>query len=291
MWPKTRHISYSEWWFDPQSDFFNYDIENLELNINGDATKKSWTRNQSWALEHANADYIVTPTEWQKEQLPKLFRDNCHTIFDGIDTNIFKYANRRRESKIRKLTYGTRGMDPMRCFPQFIKELPDLLTHFPDIVVEIAGNDEASYGSGKPKNGKFKSWGSWAKKYLEAKNVSERVKWLGYLEPKMYINWLQSSDCHVYLTHPFVASWSLVEAFCCGLPIITSDIRATREICRYDPLTIYTDHREKGFLKRAFISMADRIKANGEARAMRSRASYRFSRDSALEKWERLWLV
>ena len=182
-------------------------------------------------------------------------------------------------------------MDPMRCFPQFIEELPDLLTQFPDIIVEIAGNDEASYGSGKPKNGKFQSWGSWAKKYLEAKNVSERVKWLGYLEPKMYINWLQSSDCHVYLTHPFVASWSLVEAFCCGLPIITSDIRATREICRYDPLTIYTDHRERGFLKRAFISMADRIKANGEARAMRSRASYRFSRDSALEKWERLWLV
>ena len=291
VWPDTRHISYSEWWFDPQSDFFHYDPDNLELNINSNTIKKSWIRNQSWALEHANADFIVTPTDWQKEQLPKLFRDNCQIIFDGVDTNIFNPSKRIQSSELKKITYGTRGMDPMRCFPQFIMELPELLENYPEIVVEIAGNDEAAYGSGKPKNGKYSSWGSWAKRYLKAKNIDHRVKWVGYLNPIAYINWLQSSDCHIYLTHPFVASWSLVEAFCCGLPIITSDIKATHEICRDDPLTVYADHRERGFLKKALISIANQLSSNPEGGEMRSRAVFRFSRDLSLEQWERLWLV
>ena len=291
VWPESKHISYSEWWFSPQSDFFNYDPENLELNINSNAIKKSWIRNQSWALEHANADYIVTPTDWQKEQLPKLYRDNCQTIFDGIDTKVFNCSKKQEKSKITKLTYGTRGMDPMRCFPQLIKELPELFSHFPDIVIEIAGNDEAAYGSGKPSNGEYASWGSWARQYLAAKKINNRVKWVGYLKPNSYIQWLQSSDCHIYLTHPFVASWSLVEAFCCGLPIITSDIKATREICRDDPLTVYADHREKGFLTRALISMANNNLTDPKAKEMRSRAAFRFSRDLALQQWERLWLV
>jgi glycosyltransferase involved in cell wall biosynthesis len=291
VWPETRHISYSEWWFDPTSEFFTYDTDNLELNINGEATKKCWTRNQSWALEHANADFIVTPTDWQKDQLPKLFRDNCQTIFDGIDTNIFNPSKRVQSSELKKITYGTRGMDPMRCFPQFILELPEVLEHYPEIVIEIAGKDEASYGSGKPKNGKYKSWGSWAKRYLKTKNIYDRVRWVGYLNPDAYINWLRSSDCHIYLTHPFVASWSLVEAFCCGLPIITSDIKATHEICRDDPLTVYADHRERGFLKNALISLANHLPSNLEAEKMRSRAVFRFSRDFSLEQWERLWLV
>ena len=175
IWPETRHISYSEWWFDPQSDFFHYDTENLELNINSNATQKSWTRNQSWALEHSTADYIVTPTNWQKEQLPRIFRNQCQTIFDGIDTEIFNPTKRYQSHKIKKITYGTRGMDPMRCFPQFIMELPDVLSCFPEIVVEIAGNDEAAYGSKKPSNGKYASWGSWAKQYLKTKQISDRV--------------------------------------------------------------------------------------------------------------------
>ena len=291
VWPETKHISYSEWWFDPQSDFFHYDPENLELNINSNTIKKSWTRNQSWALEHSNSDYIVTPTNWQKEQLPKLFRNQCQTIFDGIDVDTFNPLKRNQHTKIKKVTYGTRGMDPMRCFPQFIMELPNMFSRFPEVVVEIAGNDEAAYGSGKPKNGQYKSWGTWAKQYLKAKNVSERVKWVGYLNGEKYTQWLHTSDCHIYLTHPFVASWSLVEAFCCGLPVITSDIKATHEICREDPLTVYTDHRERGFLTKALISMANRIPHNLEAGKMRSRAAFRFSREFSLEQWERLWLV
>ena len=170
-------------------------------------------------------------------------------------------------------------------------ELPNMFSHFPEVVVEIAGNDEAAYGNVKPNNGKYKSWGTWAKQYLKAKNINERVKWVGYLNGEKYTQWLHKSDCHIYLTHPFVASWSLVEAFCCGLPIITSDIKATHEICREDPLTVYTDHRERGFLTKALISMANRLPQNLEAGKMRSRAAFRFSREFSREQWERLWLV
>ena len=136
----------------------------------------------------------------------------------------------------------------MRAFPQFIKALPDLLNIQKDLVVEIAGVDDTFYGP-KPKNKKgITTWGIWAKEFLKAKNVESRVKWRGRLEPKKYVNWLQNSDCHVYLTHPFVVSWSYLEALACGAPIITSDIEATKEFWRKDCEIQLVDHRCDNFL-------------------------------------------
>ena len=156
---------------------------------------------------------------------------------ESIPTFLIRQKSSIRGIKKNNLWNTWYGSDEI--FPQFIMELPEVLENYPEIVVEIAGNDEAAYGRDKPKNGKYRSWGSWAKRYLKTKKIDDRVKWIGYLNQDAYIDWLQSSDCHIYLTHPFVASWSLVEAFCCGLPIITSDIQATHEICRDDPLTVY----------------------------------------------------
>ena len=206
IWPKSKLISYLEWWFNPESSFFSYDESNKELNISRNSIKKQWERNQTVALELACSDTIVCPTKWQRSQLPKTFQSNCTVIFDGIDTSIFKQKKKDGNKTGKILTYGTRGMDPMRAFPQFIKALPDLLNIQKDLVVEIAGVDDTFYGP-KPKNKKgITTWGIWAKEFLKAKNVESRVKWRGRLEPKKYVNWLQNSDCHVYLTHPFVVS-------------------------------------------------------------------------------------
>ena len=83
---------------------------------------KAWKRNQSIALELAAADAVVAPTNWQREQLPLTFQKKCMVIFDGIDLNFFKSSS-LASSKSKNVTYGTRGMEAMRCFPQFIKSL------------------------------------------------------------------------------------------------------------------------------------------------------------------------
>ena len=106
---------------------------------------KCWRRNQQVALELSASDEIIAPTMWQKSQLPYIFRQRCHVIFDGIDLNVFKPENQKRRENI--ITYGTRGMDPMRCFPQLIYEIVEIIKKNKNVKVEIAGNDEVFYGA------------------------------------------------------------------------------------------------------------------------------------------------
>ena len=290
IWNKTKLISYLEWWFNPESAFFHYDIINKDLGLNPSCSKKSWARNQTFALELVSSEYIVSPTEWQRKQLPNGLKEKCKVIFDGIDLDKFK-PRKYTEKNIKKITYGTRGFDPMRCFPQFIKEIPLIVEKIPGITVEIAGQDEAFYGNASPHNTIEKTWGAWARNYLKEQGMLNQVKFIGYLETEKYINWLNSSDCHVYLSHPFVISWSLVESYCIGMPIVTSDIEATREICREANDISFVDHRKAGSISDGIINATNNFGGDGSELLINRRRIGRFSRDSSLSLWEGLWLV
>lgn len=253
FWPKAHVISYVEWWFDIHSSAYTFDKDNKELGLTRSIGLLShWPRNALIALELVSADKLVSPTNWQKKQLPKKFQDNCRVIFDGIDTTKFltRKDNHKTNNNNFKITYGTRGMEPMRAFPQFIRSIPLLVEIMPDITIEIAGNDEMNYGASKPKEG---TWKKWALKYLESHNCLKNVKWTGRLGEDDYIVWLQTSDCHVYLTHPFVASWSLIEAIFACKKIVASDVEPVREF--YEPSKmVLIDHRNINSIKEGIIS-------------------------------------
>ena len=242
LWPNCRHVAYVEWWFNPQSDFFLYDPENDELNLSSKQAPKTWLRNQAQALELVHADAIVAPTRWQAQQLPPLLKERCFVIHDGIDLDRFKPKPELRNKVSPLLTYGTRGMEPIRAFPQFIRSLPALLHQHQDVRVEIAGEDSINYGGNKPEQ--HPTWGCWAKEFLGKQGLEGRVSWLNYLNSSDYVAWLQRSSCHVYLTHPFVASWSLLEALACQCPMVVSDVKPVREICEATSAEVaYVDHR------------------------------------------------
>ena len=281
IWPKTRLISYLEWWFCPESDFFKYDVGNQNIGISEKSIQKSWVRNQQVALELCTSDEIVTPTYWQRDQLPKTLRENCHVIFDGVDTERFNPSHKLKSKVDDKfiLTYGTRGLDPMRCFPEFIQEIPVILKKFPEIRIEIAGEDRSYYGN--PTAEDSESWGAWAKKFLKSHQIEDKIQWYNRMPFNQYQKWLHRSNCHVYLTHPFVPSWSLVEAYCTNVPIITSDIKATREICGSGPYISYVNHRNKGFLLKGLLSLLQEVKSPSNG----LRDSARFDVGSAVRAW------
>ena len=281
LWPECQHIAYVEWWFDPQSEFFSYDQLNADLNFSKNQTEKHWLRNQALALELVNADIIIAPTRWQAQQLPSILRERCFVIHDGIDLEQFRsgspVADHRESQAI--LTYGTRGMEPMRAFPQFIQSLPELLQIHTNLRVEIAGTDEIHYGGRPPKD--HQSWGDWAKYFLDQSNSSSKVKWLGSLPTKKYIYWLQHSSCHVYLTHPFVASWSLLEGLACDCPMVVSDVPPVREICQASKAVVtLADHRDPKALTRAIDSV---LKAPEQKRPKAVLENY--SRAVTLQQW------
>ena len=262
IWPDVKLTSYLEWWFNPKSSFYFYDENNSELNLNQGKSTDFWKRNGSIAFELSVADNIIAPTQWQKDQLPERLKQGTTVIFDGIDFRKF----RRRDdctSVSPLLTYGTRGMEPVRCFPQFIREIPFIVKDFPDIKIEIAGRDEINYGGRKPKG--FKSWGEWAKDYLKENKVNENVEWLGYLSIDDYLCWMSKSWCHLYLTHPYVLSWSFLEALTIGCPIVASKVDPVLEFASDSKINL-VDHREIG-------NIAKKVKEviNDPARWERSR--------------------
>ena len=237
VWPECKMISYSEWWFDPESDFTKRMIENEYISLSKSSMFNMWKRNIYPAMEMATADLIISPSKWQKKQLPAIFREKCLAVQDKIDKNTFFHDPSAR-SKIPLLTYGTRGMEPIRGFPEFVEILPQLLKKWPTLHVEIAGDDEINYAGSMPKEG---SWGRWAKKRLENTD-NTRIKWVGRLPLKKYTEWLRKTWCHVYITEPFVTSWSFLEAIESGARIVASDHEAIREFSKNSDDVVLVNH-------------------------------------------------
>jgi len=91
----------------------------------------------------------------------------------------------------------------------------------------IVGGDGVSYGR-KPKDAP-----TWREQMLrEVKLDATRTHFVGRLPYAQYLHVLKVSSAHVYLSYPFVLSWSLLEAMACGVPIIGSDTAPVREVVR-----------------------------------------------------------
>ena len=85
--------------------------------------------------------------------------------------------------------------------------------------VVILGGDEVSYGAPAPPQSTFREM---MLKELKGKLDLSRVHFLGLIDHAAYQSLLQISSAHVYLTYPFVLSWSMVEAMACGCLIVGS---------------------------------------------------------------------
>ena len=278
IWPDTKLISYLEWWFNPNSETFTYDKGNKYLPIKN-FTQKHWLRNQSIAFELSVSEVIVSPTNWQKLQLPSILRDRCEVIHDGVDQNIFR-KKPLQKSNIPLITYGTRGMEPIRCFKQFVEAATTVVESNRQVRVEIAGLDEVNYGGIIPKEG---SWKKWAIKYFKNKGISENIQWMGRLTFHKYVEWLQRSWCHVYLSHPFVPSWSLYEALATGCPLVVSDIKAHNFLAGLDSVTM-ADHREPLRVSEAIVLQ---LNSNNDSHdtAERTLLLSSFELNECLKRW------
>jgi glycosyltransferase involved in cell wall biosynthesis len=130
------------------------------------------------------------------------------------------------------VTYVARNLEPYRGFHVFMRSLPALLVAHPTCQVLIVGGDEVSYGRA-PKNAR-----SWREALLREVNIdtngdAKRVHFLGKLPYAQYRRVLQISAVHVYLTYPFVLSWSLLEALASGCTVVASDTAPVREVIRH----------------------------------------------------------
>ncbi|MBZ9573739.1 glycosyltransferase [Modicisalibacter sp. MOD 31.J] len=191
-----------------------------------------------WMLEQV--DLGVCATRFQKTTHPAAYHDKLRVVHEGIDTQHFvpdatvrvkvgKHLTLDRGTPV--VTFVNRDLEPYRGYHVFMRALPDILARNPEAHVLIVGGDGVSYGAAPPEG---RSWKSIFLEEVAPRIDSRRVHFLGRVPHATLRALMQLSRAHVYLTYPFVLSWSLLEAMSCAAPIVASDTAPVREVITPD---------------------------------------------------------
>lgn len=193
-------------------------------------------KNSALLLSLEAADAGMAPTAWQRRQFPAELQSRITVLHDGIDTGrVCQDANARlrlpdgreltRADEV--ITFVARNLEPYRGFHVFLRMLPALLARRRAARVVIVGGDEVSYGVPAPQGKTYRQW--LLAQLGDALDVS-RLHFLGRVAYADFLSVLRVSSVHVYLTYPFVLSWSMLEAMAAGCLVIGSRTAPVQEV-------------------------------------------------------------
>ncbi len=236
LFPLTPVVGFFEFFYHPRGADVGFDPE-FPSGFDDIFRLKILNGVQLLALE--SCDYHISPTHWQKKLFPAVYHDKIHVLHEGIEVELLHpndqaqvlLPNGRVLTKQDEvLTYVSRSLEPYRGYHQFMRALPRILAERPNCQVIIVGKDDVSYGL-KPRDGI-----SYRQKYwdeVKGQLDESRVHFLGSIAYTDYLSVLKISSAHVYLTYPFVLSWSPMEAMALGCKIVASDTIPVKEVMEH----------------------------------------------------------
>ncbi len=234
MFPKARQLVYCEFFYGAEGRDIGFDPEFPLSGLDGHIGLQ--LKNATTLLTLADCDVGISPTNWQQSTFPRHYQSKIEVIHEGIDTSHVRpdpqarltLPNGREVSRSDEIvTFVVRNLEPLRGYHIFMRALPEILRRRPNAQIVIIGRDGLSYGLPPPAGSNWKS--IFLQEVRDRLDMS-RVHFMGGVPYHTFIAALQVSSAHVYLTYPFVLSWSALEAMSAGCLVIGSDTPPVREV-------------------------------------------------------------
>jgi len=235
VFPDTPVLGFFEFYYHSVGADVGFDPDNQP---SLDTHCRIRTKNIIQFMGLESSDAGMSPTFWQYEQYPEEFRHKISVIHDGINTKVCSpdpaalleirnvdgsVSNLRQGDEV--VTFVVRNLEPYRGFPQFMRAAEIILKRRPNARIIIIGGDEVSYGRALPDGQTYR------RQMLDEVDLDlTRVFFLGRVPYETFLKVIQVSGVHVYLTFPFVLSWSMLEAMSTECLVIASATRPVTEV-------------------------------------------------------------
>ncbi len=243
VYPGVPLLGYQEYYYNQEGFDVGFDPEFPQPR---ESYGRVRAKNAINLLALTNPGHGFTPTLFQHSTYPDWARPNIEVLHEGVNLDVCKpdpslrarittLAGYKVRPAEKLVTFVVRDLEPYRGFHVFMRALPRLLAARPDVRVILVGGDAVSYGARLDK-------GTWRERMMDEiapRTDMTRVHFAGRVPYETYVKILQRSDAHVYLTYPFVASWSLREAMATGCALVVSDTAPVRE---------FVAHRKTGLM-------------------------------------------
>ncbi len=235
--PRARLLGFNELYYRASGGDVGFDPE---FPPQPGARQRLVVRNLHLVSSLLACDAGITPTQWQAQGFPPVLRERLHVIHDGVDTDRLApdpsawIRLGRGNTVLRQgdevITFVNRNLEPMRGYHQFMRALPGILARRPRARVVIVGGNEVSYGAAAPEG---RTWREIFLDEVRDRIDLSRVHYVGRVPYDTLVTLLRVSAVHVYLTVPFVLSWSMLEAMSLGALVVGSDTAPVREVVEH----------------------------------------------------------
>ncbi len=228
--PDTPLLCYFEWFYHSRGSDADFDPADP---LTVDDMARIRIKNTPILVDLYSCDWGLSPTQWQRSQFPAELQSKISVLHDGVDTSYFQpdpgakliLPNLDLSGVDELVTYVARGMEPYRGFPEFIEAVAYIQERRPNCHVVVVGSERVCYGKSLPNGVSYKE-------HMLKKIPLDlsRIHFVGPLPYGQYLKVIQASDAHIYLTRPFVLSWSMIESLSTGCLVIGSDTAPVTEV-------------------------------------------------------------